>query len=569
MASILLLTATCVLANEPFHPDSGNHDFILRHKFYDLYFFKHNQTLLDQIKLTNNSNAQIATDLSSTDDNEIRIDLDWDFTFYGHKNHWISISPNGFLSTHAVQCYTFCNWWNDDNWYRRYIGPLMVDFNPSAYEQSQVLYFIDDVEKSLNVQWHNLSLWQPTGATASNYFWDFQVKLKSDGSIFFYYFQVPKDPKTIRIPNYSFYGETDLNYSTVVGLEDAAYQHHENGVYELMPYSPLNINFSHVLQRHIIAFKPRETCLDQLSCEQCAAFNDDSECGWCPTSRLCSDGLGREIFEYQSSDYCTEDEQIRNSEFDECNDYEIDTRVCNENDHVLAAYIPSDGASKYFSGVIVQKNGDLDAYLIEFDDNALSQKHISSEYVHKCSSVSFDYSSFDLPPHCIPHCESIASEKNNSDDKKRNTVLLTAAVIVLIVVINFCGIGILFLYRDRRRQRMLNNAHNMMISRGVIELENEIESETDGQYNISEENPNNIPDYVNVNKVNHPIISPVAEYARNHDYSYPVQEVVEVGVADIEMNQISLNASPESLSHKQSSPLKKKEKEWDMTPVGE
>merc|ERR1712228_695506 len=122
-------------------------------------------------------------------------------------------------------------------------------------------------------------------------------------------------------------------------------------------------------------------------------------------------------------DYCTENEQIYGSETDECIDYDIKSRVCNENDHVMAAYNPSDGASKYYSGVIIQQSGDLDAFLIKFDDNALNEMYVKTEYVHKCSTVSFDYSSFNLLPHCIPHCQSIDDQKNKNEKKKRCCVV--------------------------------------------------------------------------------------------------------------------------------------------------
>eukprot|EP01084_Bolivina_argentea_P087484 158015_1 len=391
----------------PFDPNNGNHINYLQHKFYDIYFFERNQTILDNIKLINNPNATIQQNVSNTDDvPEIRFDLEWDFKFYGHLHNWITVSPNGFLTTHPVTCYTFCNWWYESGDYRRYIAPIMADFNPSKYNESHVLYYIDNNEKSINVQWHNVTLWQPTNTSFLGYKYDFQVKLKSDGTIIFYYFNVPKSPSEIGIPLYSF-----ENYSVMIGLEDAAYKHSNDGLYYLYPYDPINVNQTHILSHQTIVFKPRQTCIDQMNCNQCQILatdpGSDLACGWCPTLGLCSDGMGREIYEYSSSDYCTYDEMIHDLFLQTCIDYVIDSRICKQNDHVLARHpteMVQQGISRLYSGVIISLNSDSNTYLIIYDNESISDSIVQYSWVHPCSTVSYDYSSYDLPPHCMPHC---------------------------------------------------------------------------------------------------------------------------------------------------------------------
>eukprot|EP00486_Rosalina_sp_Unknown_P004805 CAMPEP_0201570916 /NCGR_PEP_ID=MMETSP0190_2-20130828/13396_1 /ASSEMBLY_ACC=CAM_ASM_000263 /TAXON_ID=37353 /ORGANISM="Rosalina sp." /LENGTH=103 /DNA_ID=CAMNT_0047994977 /DNA_START=1 /DNA_END=308 /DNA_ORIENTATION=- len=98
--SILATIVAFSTANDPIDPNDalGQHVDYIQHKFYDLYFFPYNQTFVDSVKLTNNPDAITEQNVSNTDDiPEIRIDLEWDFKFYGHLHNWISISPNGFL----------------------------------------------------------------------------------------------------------------------------------------------------------------------------------------------------------------------------------------------------------------------------------------------------------------------------------------------------------------------------------------------------------------------------------------------------------------------------------------
>ena len=89
-------------------------------------------------------------------------------------------------------------------------------------------------------------------------------------------------------------------------------------------------------------------------------------------------------------------------------DYIIDTRECNINDHVLAKY-PSqeinEGISRYYSGVIISKNSESNTYKIRYDNDSVITANVQYSWVHPCSTVSYDYSSFNILPHCTPHCK--------------------------------------------------------------------------------------------------------------------------------------------------------------------
>jgi len=569
----LILLTTIIHINkpeQPFDPNSGEHINFIPHKFYDVYFFEFNETLLNGIKLTNNPNAIIQQNLSNADDvPEIRIDLDWDFKFYGHLHNWITISPNGFLTTHPVTCWSFCNWWYENQNYRRYIAPIMADFNPSKYDESHVIYYINDNEQSFNAEWHNVTLWQPSTSTPLGYVYDFQVKLMSDGTIYFFYFNVPKAPNTIQVPTYS-----NLNYSLHIGLEDAAYQHSSNGLYYLYPYAPVNINVSHILDHHVVVFQPRDTCIDQTNCTQCQNLATDPgsnlECGWCPTSGLCSDGMGREIYEYTSSDYCTDDEMIDDLASETCTDYVIDTRNCNLNDHILARY-PSEmvqqGISRFYSGVILGLNSDSNTYLVRYDNDSMPNANVQYSWIHLCSTVSYDYSSYDLPPHCIPHCNTIPK---NDDGKSKRIKLGTSIGIIVAVLVVICAAIQLLLYHDRRRRRGMSEVHNVMVNQATrrgIELGDR--DEDDAEFNIQTSGHDE-----DVNRMSNPIISPNCQDASKLGNKFDVEmDNMDAVDVQIELGEIELEASHINQPFRNDTNSEKNEnvnqKGWDMTPLGQ
>merc|ERR1719295_127765 len=452
----LFLTATASIghANTPFDTTTGDHVAFLEHKFYDIYFFPHNETVLDALKLINNADAIVQSTTSSVDDvPEIRIDLPWDFTFYGHRHDWINLSPNGFATTHPINpCGSFCNWWTDGQNYRRYIAPMMADFNLNASAESRVLYLIDNATQSLSVQWSNVSLWQPNNTEAITFRWDFQLTIAADGTIHFYYFEVPALPNTVELPQTQSDIDDDItprNYSLHIGLEDAAYQHIGLGSYYIYPYEPVDIAAHHVLARHVVVFKPRETCIDQMSCSDCMTMATDLgstlECGWCPELAVCSDGMGREIFEYASDDFCTDNDMVHHDDLTEemCVELTVEMRWCGENDHVLARNPSITESERYYSGVIIDVDVTNSAYVIMYEDPALEAQSVSYLLTHPCSIVSFDYSSLDLPPFCTPHCAipdetspSSASPAPTASPSLRRAWSPVATVVIVILCVS-------------------------------------------------------------------------------------------------------------------------------------
>ena len=93
------------------------------------------------------------------------------------------------------------------------------------------------------------------------------------------------------------------------------------------------------------------------------------------------------------------------TEDEHCVDLEVNSRECHLNDHVLSKWSLEDDPAIYHSGVILEAANEHDEFLIKFDDSLLLDKKVPYFSVHPCSTVSFDYESYDVPPHCIPHCK--------------------------------------------------------------------------------------------------------------------------------------------------------------------
>ena len=56
------------MTSEPFDPASGTHIDYIEQNFYQMYFYEYNDTILQNIKLTNNPNAIIQQNISNADD---------------------------------------------------------------------------------------------------------------------------------------------------------------------------------------------------------------------------------------------------------------------------------------------------------------------------------------------------------------------------------------------------------------------------------------------------------------------------------------------------------------------
>uniref|UniRef100_A0A4W3GXE0 Plexin domain containing 2b n=1 Tax=Callorhinchus milii TaxID=7868 RepID=A0A4W3GXE0_CALMI len=135
--------------------------------------------------------------LSNTHRQAARVNLSFDFPFYGHFLKEITVATGGFIYTgevvHRMLTAT------------QYIAPLMANFDPSVSRNSTVRYF--DNGTTLVVQWDNVHL-QDTYDLGS---FTFQAILHSDGRIVFSYKEIPVSVMQI----------SSANHPVKVGLSDA------------------------------------------------------------------------------------------------------------------------------------------------------------------------------------------------------------------------------------------------------------------------------------------------------------------------------------------------------------
>uniref|UniRef100_A0A8D0NP91 Plexin domain containing 2 n=1 Tax=Sus scrofa TaxID=9823 RepID=A0A8D0NP91_PIG len=135
--------------------------------------------------------------LSNTHRQAARVNLSFDFPFYGHFLREITVATGGFIYTgevvHRMLTAT------------QYIAPLMANFDPSVSRNSTVRYF--DNGTALVVQWDHVHL-QDNYNLGS---FTFQATLLMDGRIIFGYKEIPVLVTQI----------SSTNHPVKVGLSDA------------------------------------------------------------------------------------------------------------------------------------------------------------------------------------------------------------------------------------------------------------------------------------------------------------------------------------------------------------
>uniref|UniRef100_A0A3B3BC60 Plexin domain containing 2b n=1 Tax=Oryzias melastigma TaxID=30732 RepID=A0A3B3BC60_ORYME len=137
--------------------------------------------------------------LSNTHRQAARVNLSFDFPFYGHALREITVATGGFIYTgdviHRMLTAT------------QYIAPLMANFDPSLSRNSTVIYF--DNGTALVVQWDHVHL-QDSYNLGS---FTFQATLHNTGRIVFAYKEV--------LNPFPFPKIFSVNHPVKVGLSDA------------------------------------------------------------------------------------------------------------------------------------------------------------------------------------------------------------------------------------------------------------------------------------------------------------------------------------------------------------
>ncbi|XP_072544157.1 plexin domain-containing protein 2 isoform X2 [Salminus brasiliensis] len=213
--------------------------------------------------------------LSNTHRQAARVNLSFDFPFYGHFLREITVATGGFIYTgdvvHRMLTAT------------QYIAPLMANFDPSLSRNSTVIYF--DNGTALVVQWDHVHL-QDSYNLGS---FTFQATLHSDGRIIFAYKEVP-----IQIAKIS-----SVNHPVKVGLSDAFVVVHRiqqipnvrrKTIYE---YHRVELLKTKITNSTAVEMMPLPTCLQFTSCSTCIAEEINFNCSWCHRLNRCSSGFDR------------------------------------------------------------------------------------------------------------------------------------------------------------------------------------------------------------------------------------------------------------------------------------
>ncbi|XP_009273533.1 PREDICTED: plexin domain-containing protein 2 [Aptenodytes forsteri] len=204
-----------------------------------------------------------------------RVNLSFDFPFYGHFLREITVATGGFIYTgevvHRMLTAT------------QYIAPLMANFDPSVSRNSTVRYF--DNGTALVVQWDHVHL-QDNYNLGS---FTFQATLLNDGRIIFGYKEIPAAVTQI----------SSTNHPVKVGLSDAFVVVHRiqqipnvrrRTIYE---YHRVELQMSRITNLSAVEMIPLPTCLQFTSCGPCVTAQIGFNCSWCSKLQRCSSGFDR------------------------------------------------------------------------------------------------------------------------------------------------------------------------------------------------------------------------------------------------------------------------------------
>uniref|UniRef100_A0A8C5ZWL3 Plexin domain containing 2 n=1 Tax=Marmota marmota marmota TaxID=9994 RepID=A0A8C5ZWL3_MARMA len=244
---------------------------------------------LDSLKAVDTNRASIGQDspeprgfsdllLDDGQDNTTqieRVNLSFDFPFYGHFLREITVATGGFIYTgevvHRMLTAT------------QYIAPLMANFDPSVSRNSTVRYF--DNGTALVVQWDHVHL-QDNYNLGS---FTFQATLLMDGRIIFGYKEIPVLVTQI----------SSTNHPVKVGLSDAFVVVHRiqqipnvrrRTIYE---YHRVELQMSKITNISAVEMTPLPTCLQFNGCGPCVSSQIGFNCSWCSKLQRCSSGFDR------------------------------------------------------------------------------------------------------------------------------------------------------------------------------------------------------------------------------------------------------------------------------------
>ncbi|XP_002166303.3 plexin domain-containing protein 2 [Hydra vulgaris] len=249
------------------------------HQYYTSTYFSVNRH--DFIDLTQNKisslSVQKINSLTSGYLIGTKVNLPFNFTFYGNRVNSIYITTGGFLSVYP-DFHSFIH-------SVHYIAPLMADFNLKLNKNSAV-YFGQGVDMFI-VQWDNVLTDDPN---LSNETFTFQVIIYQNGSFLMIYQKIP----------YPVYKIKNVDHPVTAGIADGYIisltqnsSRFNFAVYHSFVYKYHEVKLPLEKLKSFSAYRldPVKTCLEFTSCESCTSSHISFQCKWCPELNLCSDAI--------------------------------------------------------------------------------------------------------------------------------------------------------------------------------------------------------------------------------------------------------------------------------------
>ncbi|EFB26368.1 hypothetical protein PANDA_000962, partial [Ailuropoda melanoleuca] len=206
--------------------------------------------------------------LSNTHRQAARVNLSFDFPFYGHFLREITVATGGFIYTgevvHRMLTAT------------QYIAPLMANFDPSVSRNSTVRYF--DNGTALVVQWDHVHL-QDNYNLGS---FTFQATLLMDGRIIFGY----KEVSNVLLILCSVGEDILKDFFPIFVFTDVR----RRTIYE---YHRVELQMSKITNISAVEMTPLPTCLQFNGCGPCVSSQIGFNCSWCSKLQRCSSGFDR------------------------------------------------------------------------------------------------------------------------------------------------------------------------------------------------------------------------------------------------------------------------------------
>ncbi|XP_018613097.1 plexin domain-containing protein 2-like [Scleropages formosus] len=241
--------------------------------------------------LMDKEKVKIHAILSNAHRQAARVNLSFDFPFYGHVLQEVTVTTGGFIYTGDVVHRMLTA--------MQYIAPLMANFDPSISRNSSVIYF--DNGTALVVQWDQVRL--QDGYSVGSF--AFQATLHSNGRIVFAYKDVPISVSRIN----------STNHPVKVGLSDAfrialPLSHladvRRRTIYE---YHRVELLKDQISSSTAVDMRPLPTCLQFSSCGSCIFSLIGFRCSWCHRLQRCSSGFDRHRQDWVDSGCSNQTEQ--------------------------------------------------------------------------------------------------------------------------------------------------------------------------------------------------------------------------------------------------------------------